>query len=418
MRDSVTFIHTADLHLDAPFQGIGQASERVGKALAEATYQAFTHVVGTALAREVDFVVIAGDSYNSRDKNLRAQRRFIEQMERLSDAGIAVFVAQGNHDPANGWSAGLKLPASVHVFASESVERFEVTREGEVIAAVYGRSFARASENTNLALGYRREPGDAFAVGVLHANVGGDPGYDSYAPATLDELRASRMDYWALGHIHKQEVLSREPWVVYAGSPQGLNPKEAGAHGCLIVEVSSSGAVSLEHVESAPIAWARLELDASDASDLDAVHHLVNDACAVLLAREGRNVIVRLTLTGRTEVHADLGRPNVLEDLLDELRADLGHGEPWLWPDRLDDQTRAAVDIDAVRSGADFAAEVVRIADELAGDPAQVAALVTQIVSPVSAALPGEYRPGVSDAEALESARDLVLDQILGGEVG
>ena len=47
------------------------------------------------------------------------------------------------------------------------------------------------------------------------------------------------MDYWALGHIHKQEVLAENPWVVYAGSPQGINPKETGPHGCFVVEISA-----------------------------------------------------------------------------------------------------------------------------------------------------------------------------------
>jgi len=110
VRDRVTFVHTADLHLDAPFQGIGVASERIGRALAEATYEAFRRVVDTALAHEVDFVVIAGDIYNARDKSLRAQLRFRDQMNRLADAGIQVLVAHGNHDPANGWSAGLAMP--------------------------------------------------------------------------------------------------------------------------------------------------------------------------------------------------------------------------------------------------------------------------------------------------------------------
>ncbi|TLM77499.1 MAG: DNA repair exonuclease, partial [Actinobacteria bacterium] len=276
VRDRVTFIHTADLHLDAPFQGIGAASERVGRALAEATYEAFRRVVDTALERGVDFVVIAGDAYNSRDKSLRAQFRFREQMLRLAEKDIAVFVAQGNHDPASGWSAGLALPENVHVFAHDRVERLELTLDGEVAAVLYGRSFSKAAETENFSAGYRREGSDPIAVGVLHANVGSNSEYDPYAPATLEDLRAGRMDYWALGHIHKQEVLARDPWVVYAGSPQGLNPKETGPHGCLLVSVSRGGAVELEHVETAPVAWARLELDASETADLEGVRSLLS----------------------------------------------------------------------------------------------------------------------------------------------
>ena len=416
MRDSVKFVHTADLHLDAPFQGIGRASERVGQALAEATYEAFQRVVDTAIERAVDFLVIAGDSYNARDKSLRAQRRFLYEMVRLSEAAIDVFVVQGNHDPANGWSAGLKLPGNVHVFSPDAVERFEIVRDGTAVAAVYGRSFARAAETSNLALDYHRLPGDPIAVGVLHANVGGIAGYDRYAPATLEELRAAGMDYWALGHIHKQEVLSRDPWVAYAGSPQGLNPKEIGAHGCLVVEVWRGGAVTAEHVETAPIAWARDEIDVSAADGLEAVRDLIAHTCEQLLEREGRHVVARLALVGRSAVHGDLARLSAVQDMLEDVDAEFGAGDPWLWLDRLEDRTRALLDLDALRGGADFAAEIMRVSDELARDPELTDGLIAEITAPVSATLPGGYSPGIGGADALESARDFVLDRLVGGE--
>ncbi len=239
MSQGVRFVHAADLHLDAPFSGVSADDARVGAALADATFAAFDRVIDTCLERDAQFLVIAGDAYNAADSSLRAQLHFQAGMQRLADAGIDVFVVHGNHDPANGWSAGLPLPESVRVFPTDRVGRFEVEVAGEVVAAVYGRSFARAAELENFALGYARQPGDAVAVGVLHANIGSAAGYDPYAPASLDDLRAARMDYWALGHIHKQEILARDPWVVYPGSTQGLNPKETGAHGCMVVELSA-----------------------------------------------------------------------------------------------------------------------------------------------------------------------------------
>ena len=416
MRDRVTFVHTADLHLDAPFQGIGAASERVGRALAEATYDAFRRVVDTAIAREVDFVVIAGDAYNARDKSLRAQLRFREQMVRLADHAIRAFIVHGNHDPASGWSAGLALPENVHVFAADRVERIEVTRDGEVVAAVYGRSFGRAAETANLALGYHRDAADPLAIGVLHANVGSNNDYDPYAPATLEDLRSGGMDYWALGHIHKQEVLARDPWVVYAGSPQGLNPKETGPHGCFVVEVSNGGAISVEHVETAPVTWAQVELDAREVADLDGVRALVTETCERLREAEGRMVVARLVLTGRSEAHDDLAHGGVLTTLLEEVRSDQGGADPCVWVDRLEDRTAALIDLEAVRGGADFAAEAVRVADELESDMPQVEALLREFAAPVATTLPGGYTPGISAAEALALARDAVLDELLAGE--
>ena len=415
MSDRVRFIHAADLHLDAPFQGIAAADAAVGHALAEATFEAFGRVVDAALDRHVDFVVIAGDAYNSAEKSLRAQLRFREQLQRLDEARIRTFVVHGNHDPRSGWSAGLTLPDSVTVFSASEVERAEVVRHGRVICAVYGRSFGRAAEAANLAREYRRQEGDPVAVAVLHANVGGQPGYDPYAPASLDDLRAARMDYWALGHIHKREVLAENPWVVYSGSPQGLTPNEAGAHGCYLVEVAPGGSVALEFIETASVAWERAEIDVSGCDTLDDVRAELGGALRGVLRASGRSVIARATLTGRAPVHADLARPGVAADVLEDVRHELLGGGSWLWLDRLDDRTASPLDIDSVRSGSDFASELVRVADEIAADPAALQALLDELTVPVATAL-GGYDPGVAAGDALLQARDVALDLLLAEE--
>jgi len=418
MTSHVRFVHAADLHLDAPFQGIAATDARVGAALADATYEAFRRIVDVCIEREAAFLVIAGDAYNSADKSLRAQLKFRAEMQRLAEAGIDVFVANGNHDPQSGWSAGLVFSGNVHVFSARQVDRFEVVRGGETVAVVYGRSFARVAETDNFALGYRRAEGDPVAVGVLHANVGGNTDYDPYAPASLEDLRAAGMDYWALGHIHKQEVLAENPWIVYAGSPQGLNPKETGPHGCLVVDVGTDGAVKLEHVETGPVSWARLDVDVSGAAGLDEVRSLLVAALDEQRALAGRHCVARVSLVGRSSAHADLARSGIATQLLEDVRGESALAEPWLWLDRLVDATAPPIDLDALRGGPDFAAELVRIDDELALDPSILVALVDEVATPVAGTLAG-YEPSASPAQLLERARDAALDLLLtqGGDV-
>jgi len=418
MTPPVRFVHAADLHLDAPFAGIAATDARIGAELADATYVALSRIVDVCIEREVAFLVIAGDAYNSADKSLRAQRRFHTELGRLAEAGIDVFIANGNHDPQSGWSAKLTLPDNVHVFSAKQVDRFEVVRGGETIAAVYGRSFAKAAETENFALGYKRALTDPVAIGVLHANVGGNAEYDPYAPASLDDLRAGGMDYWALGHIHKQEVLAENPWIVYSGSPQGLNPKETGPHGCLVVELGAEGAATLEHVETGPVTWARLEVDVSDASGLEEARSMLVAALDAQRAQADGSSVVRAVLTGRSLAHADLARPGIAAQLFEDVRAEEALAEPWLWLDRLDDRTAQPIDLDTLRGGPDFAAELVRISDELAEDPAALAELLGEIVTPLSATLVG-YQSSAAPEDLLKRARDAALDLLLaqGGDV-
>ena len=414
MSDTVRFVHTADLHLDAPFQGIEASDERVRRELVEATYAAFERIVDIAIDRAADFVLIAGDVYNSRDKSLRAQLRFQSAAERLAKASIDVYVAQGNHDPANGWSAGLELPESVRYFPVDRVGRFEIVRDGELRCTVYGRGYGVRAVTENLARTFRRDASDPLAIGVLHANVGGNTDYEPYAPCSLEDLRDAGMDYWALGHIHKPGQLATSPEIVYAGSPQGLNPKEDGPHGCYLVELSANG-VQSEFVDVASVVWHRVELDLSSCSDVGSTRQRVIEACERLSAEAGRPAVVRVDLVGRCAAHNDLARPGSLEDLLEDVRAEQLAEEPWLWVDRIRNLTGAPIDVDRIREGADFAADLVRTADSLVADPDETTALLGALVSPVATTL-GGYEPADDPAALIERARDVCLDLLLAEE--
>lgn len=412
-----TFMHAADLHLDAPFAGVTAEHGEVGEALARATYEAFGRVVEECVRLKADFLVIAGDAYNSRDRSLRAQLRFQEAMRRLAEAGVEVFVAQGNHDPASGWSANLAMPESVRVFPTDRVGRYEVVRDGEVVCAVYGRSFAKAAETSNLAEGYRREGTEPFALGVLHANVGGDTDHEPYAPCSLRDLRDAGMDYWALGHIHKPEVLAESPHVAYAGSPQGLNPKERGRHGCWLVTVSEGGRLEEpEFLETSAVVWDGADVDVGDCPDIEALLARLHEGCERMREDAGRPVIARFDLTGRSPVHADLRKGGAAADLLEALRDEQMSRDPWLWVDRLRDRTSPPFDLEAVGAGRDFAADVVRVAADLLADPPAADALLAEVTAPLRA-VPGLHDVSeMSSAEMLARARDLCLDRLLAEE--
>jgi len=411
MDRPVRFVHTADLHLDAPFQGIRAVQQRVAEELIESTYAAFARVVDVCVERDVDFLVIAGDVYNSRDKSLRAQIRFQHEMERLAQAGIPVFVVSGNHDPASGWSAGLRLPDTVHQFPADRIERVVVEREGRPACVLYGRGYATSAVTENLAAGYRRDASDQVAIGVLHSNVGGQPGYEPYAPCSVDDLRAARMDYWALGHIHKPMDLSEDPPARYSGSPQGLNPNEDGAHGCYVVEIASGTARS-EFVLTARVVWSKRELPLAEEDGIEDVRTAIRAACdAEREAAAGVPVVARFDLSGRTRAHADVRLAERLEQLLADAREEQMSETPWVWIDRVRDLTSPVIDIDAVRRGADLASDLVGIADELLADPAECSALVKEVTRALASSV-GEL--GLDACETVARARDACLDELVG----
>lgn len=416
MTDSVRFVHAADLHLDAPFKGIDATDPRVREALVASTYDALDSLVAACIGHAADFLVIAGDVYNDSERSLRAEFAFRDACVKLAEAGVRVYIARGNHDPASGRSAGLTLPDNVHVFSEHEVERVAFERDGEVVCALYGRSFRTAAERTNLAADFARDAGDPLAIGVLHANVGGRTDHEPYAPCSLEDLRSARMDYWALGHIHKPEVLSEQPAIAYSGCTQGLSPNESGLRGCRVVTLDASGVAS-EAVPTSSVVWTRESVDAAGLESVEDVLRALAEAVdRAGRSSDGRPSVLRVELAGRSTAHGTLARPGVLRDILADVRASALERDPWVWVDRITDTTRSAFDIDTLRDSADFAGDLVRLTDDLLADDRRLLALVEGAAAPVLSAIDTRDTPVLDAAALLERARDLALDRMLAEE--
>ena len=106
------FVHAADLHLDSPFKGLRDAApEGIAGEISNATFRTYDNIIDLCIRERVDALLVAGDVYDGAERSLRAQRKFIEGLERLEEQGIRSFVCHGNHDPLDGWEARLAYPA-------------------------------------------------------------------------------------------------------------------------------------------------------------------------------------------------------------------------------------------------------------------------------------------------------------------
>ena len=414
------FVHAADLHLDTPFEGVAETSGAVAERLRDASLEAFDRLVRLAIDRRAAFVVLAGDLYDGAERGVRAQLRFLRGLGVLSAAGIPVFVVHGNHDPVGGWPGVREWPAGVTVFGSDQVGVVPVTRDGAVLARVYGISYGHREVTENLALRFHREEGAGLHIGLLHCTVGDDPAHGRYSPCSLGDLQRAGMDYWALGHVHTRQVLREgRPWVVYPGNTQGRSPKpsERGAKGACVVRVEGGEVRAVEFVALDRVRFAAFEVDVAGAADLGALRaRLAAEVDALTATGAGRDLVVRCTLRGRGAVHADLRCHGGVDELLRDLRDETYGGRVW-W-EGLRDLTRPEIDLEAVRGRGDFAAELLLRADRLAADGAE-------LTSFVQTALRGSAPSGVhrhlassdqSEAKAvIEEALFLALD-LLGEE--
>lgn len=264
MMKKIRFIHTADLHLDSPFKGLQYLPKSIFKRIQESTFSAFTKIVDSAISMNVDFVLICGDLYDGEDRSIKAQARLRRQMERLQTAGIEAFVLYGNHDHLGGNWTTIEMPPNVHLFSSEVEMKSYISKDG-VKVHIYGFSYPERHVKEKRINDYKKIDGADLHIGMLHGHCeGSSTAHQPYAPFSISDLIEKKLDYWALGHIHKQQVLHTEhnPYIVYPGNIQGRHKKESGKKGCLAVELSEHE-TTFKQIETADIIWENLTLDAT-----------------------------------------------------------------------------------------------------------------------------------------------------------
>ena len=203
----IRFIHTADLHLDSPFINLKYLPKELFEKIQESTFKAFEKVIDAAIEKDVDFVLIVGDLYDGEDRSIKAQARLKGQMERLQRANIYAFIIHGNHDHLSGNWITLDLPENVYIF-KDQVEMVPFFTKENCEVHLYGFSYPNRHVADRKVKDYQKIGDADFHIGLLHGFYeGSSSSTTKYAPFTKEELLQKKMDYWALGHIHKRQIL-------------------------------------------------------------------------------------------------------------------------------------------------------------------------------------------------------------------
>ncbi|PID73502.1 MAG: DNA repair exonuclease [Desulfobacterales bacterium] len=356
-------LHAADLHIDSPLHHLDTAGDAPLHAMEDAVRRAVDRLIDLAVALPADLLLIAGDVFDGDWRDYHTGLWFAKRMARLGEAGVRAALVSGNHDAAGRMTRSLRLPGNMHVF---DVKRPETVRYDDLGVAVHGRGFARAAVTENLAAGFPPALDGYFNIGLLHTALSGRPGHAPYAPCDINDLAARGYQYWALGHVHRREIVHVDPLVVYPGNIQGRHVREDGPKGCCSLRISGphppDPATDLRFHPLDVFRWGRASIDLSAAADGAAAADLIRTALPDRLSRlhesggakgwhrqsppEPENDIpaaLRLYLTGETLSHADLsGDP---ERWLAQIRADaadLSGGRLWITDLRLDTRLPAA----------------------------------------------------------------------------
>ena len=250
----IKILHFADAHID--IARFGRHDPETGLPLRVVDFlKALDTIIDTAIDEKVDIVIFAGDAYRDRTPAPTFQREWGKRMMRLSQAKIPTLLVVGNHDlsPAAGRAHALQEYETLAVPFIRVISQPEllnpqelfglplqvigmpwVTRSGLMASqSIPATGLKDATEELELRLVEllknfldQLNP-ELPAVLTAHASVQGALygnersvmlGKDIILPGSI--VRDLRLDYVALGHIHKPQELNfnSHPPVVYPGS--------------------------------------------------------------------------------------------------------------------------------------------------------------------------------------------------------
>ncbi|HTU25090.1 MAG TPA: DNA repair exonuclease [Pirellulales bacterium] len=418
----IKFLHAADVHLDSPLRGLEEYAGAPVERLRLATRRAMDNLVQICLDEQVDFLLIAGDLFDTDVRDFNAALSAAHQFQRLARAGIPVYLILGNHDSREEMTRQVPWPGNVVLFDHR---RPHTVRHASLPVAIHGMSYGRRAVTDNLVPHYPPPLAECFNIGLLHTNTGGNLDHDCYAPCQIDELVAKRYDYWALGHVHDFAVLHERPHVVYSGNTQGRHARESGAKGCVLVEVVDGQVASLEFRETDVLRWYRETITLSADDDQEAL--LDRTAAAldrIVKSAAGRLAAVRLTFEGRSALHAALTQDATRQQIVAEIRARAGEAGEDVWIEKIAFRTRSLLDLDALRAGGDLVGELLREIESLADDRSRLEELAGLLAplrlkagAELAAAAAGRDRIDLEDPARLgawlRQAEELLLCQLV-----
>lgn len=262
------FIHAAHLRLDAPLapSGVGPLDDDLRRLLDEATIEAFSRIVTTAIEQDADALIITGNTFDAAAGSLSADVALQRELRRLNQDGLPVFITPGLLDPSSAWREIPSLPDNVTLFLQGNEAGVDLTDRGRklaVILPVSATTGVDAPELENLrAVGSLAGERRGFTIGMwiprlMEEGVPIQAGFSSlnYLAAGKTALTSSLP--LTEGHVHLQ-----------AGA-QGLDATETGWRGCQLIDVDAAGEVQARLIPVAPVRWETCVVDGRGVIDRD-----------------------------------------------------------------------------------------------------------------------------------------------------
>ena len=274
------FIHTSDWQLGMTRWFLEADGGEAQARFAEDRLQAIDRIGELATTSGAEFIVVAGDVF---DSNTMPEQTFQRALERIRSLPVPVYLLPGNHDALD--ASSIYHRAAFTELADDSVVVIRDStplspRPGVELIGIPVRSKFHADDEIGLTVS-ELEATSGIRLIVGHGQVEGfgqDTGSLIDMEAIESAIARGAIHYLALGDSHSSAQLDRSGRVWFSGAHEttAFDDRERDSGNVLIVEISEEaedfGAVT---VTPHPVGqWRFMALDREFATFADAEHFL------------------------------------------------------------------------------------------------------------------------------------------------
>ena len=204
-------------------------------------------------------------------------------------------------------------------------------KDGAPLAHIYGYSYPARSVIENMTTHYvKQDHASVYHIGMLHGSIEGNKDHDVYCPFKVNELINKDFDYWALGHIHKRQLLHESnPIIAYSGNIQGRHRKESGEKGFYLVEMNEEASTA-SFISTEEVIWTDAEVSVEG---LHNVSELIQKCEEIIgeIRQSQRSTCLTICFIGTGDLASSLDTSQTVQDIMDALNDDEGDSSRFVW---------------------------------------------------------------------------------------
>lgn len=317
----IRILHTGDLHIGKKYVSTNYDA-KVGARYRKARLDALESIVNLSNVNNCDYLVIAGDLFDSKSviKDIRK-----EVFNALARSSATVVIIPGNHDYCTDaddkfWKSNNELAGTNTVILKKYESYSEQDKNVTFFPCYCDKNSSEDSNRLGWIANSTLSP-DGLNIGIAHGAIEGlscDKEHKYYTMKT-EELNATGMDLWLIGHTHisYKDIPNR---IFNAGTHQQTDISDNSESTVFLIDIDDDKKLTITEECTGVIKFVRREININHGDSL-------KDTLEKELTGNIKDTSYRFILSGivseddynsRNDIYKEVGKEAIFFEVFDD----------------------------------------------------------------------------------------------------